>query len=254
MLLKAAIVTGAGSGIGKAIAKVLAEDQYGVCVADINVHNAEFVAEEINQQGGKAIALHVDIREENSIEVMMKKTVEYFGNLFLLVNNAGVNFTESVETCSIDDFDACIAINLRGHYLVSKHAIAHLRKYSGSNIVNIASTHGIRTQPKYFPYSVAKAGMLAMTRSMAIDFSNDHIRVNAICPGLIQTPIMDSGLFDKDSTYYQKVIKYHPVGRIGKPEDIAYTVSFLASERASFINGETIVIDGGRSALTYSLE
>ena len=254
VILKAAIVTGAGSGIGKAIAKVLAEDQYKVCVADLNADSAETVAEEINRHGGQAILVQVDIRDEKSIETMISKTIEAFGTLYLLVNNAGVNFTKSVESCTVSEFDECMAINLRGHYLASKHAIPHLRKTSGSNIINISSTHGLRTQPNYFPYNAAKAGILAMTKSMAIDFSRDRIRVNAICPGLIQTPIMDSDLFEEDNEYFQKVIKYHPVGRLGKPEDIAHTVSFLASEKASFINGETIMIDGGRSALTYSLE
>ncbi|WP_010280989.1 SDR family NAD(P)-dependent oxidoreductase [Bacillus timonensis] len=252
--MKAAIVTGSGSGIGRAIAKSLAKNNYFVTVTDINLQNAKEVVQEIISEGGEAIAEYVDISNEETIKNMISSSISKNRNLVLLVNNAGVNFTTTVEDCTPEEFDNCIAINLKGHYLVTKHSIPLLKNNPGSNIINISSTHAFRTQPRYFPYSAAKAGILSMTRSMAIDLRNYLIRVNAICPGLIQTPIMNSSLFEETDPYYQKVIKYHPVGRLGKPEDIANAVLFLSSENASFINGETLVIDGGRSCITYELD
>ncbi|MGO1058567.1 SDR family NAD(P)-dependent oxidoreductase [Planococcus sp. FY231025] len=251
--MKTAIVTGGGSGIGKAIARELAREGYRVVVGDRNEENAALVAEDINKSGGEARALLVDIADEESIIQMIEKTVEWTGEIDLLVNNAGVNFQYSVEDCPPDEFDRCIAINLKGHYLCSKHAIPLLKKEQGSNIVNIASTHAIRTQPNFFPYNATKGGIISMTKGMAIDLSKYGIRVNAVCPGFIQTAIMDPELYE-ESDYLKKVLPYHPAGRIGQPEDIAYAVAFLASEKASFINGEAMVVDGGRNALTYTLE
>lgn len=251
--MKTAIVTGGGSGIGKAIAIELAHEGYRVVLGDRNLDNAALVAEEINKSGGEARALLVDIADEASIIQMIEKTVEWTGKIDLLVNNAGVNFRYSVEDCPPDEFDLCIAINLKGHYLCSKHAIPLLKKESGANIVNIASTHAIRTQPNFFPYNATKGGIISMTKGMAIDLSKDRIRVNAVCPGFIETAIMDPELYEK-SGYLEKVLPYHPAGRIGQPEDIAYAVAFLASQKASFINGEALVVDGGRNSLTYTLQ
>ncbi|WP_102348736.1 SDR family NAD(P)-dependent oxidoreductase [Bacillus sp. Marseille-P3661] len=251
--MKTAVVTGGGSGIGKAIAKELAHEQYRVVVADIHEENAIHVANIINENGGDALPLFVDLADEQSIIHLIEKTMNGSDSLSLLVNNAGINFKYSVEDCPIDEFDRCIAINLKGHYLVSKHAIPFLKKVKGANIVNIASTHAIRTQPHYFPYNAAKGGIISMTKGMAIDLSSYGIRVNAICPGFIKTSIMDPAFYEEGSSFMNKVLPYHPAGRIGQPEDVAYAVAFLASEKASFINGETLIIDGGRNALTYTL-
>lgn len=252
--MKGAIITGGGSGIGRATALELAKEQYTISVGDINIENAQQVVDEIKDHGGEAHAIQVDIRNEDSIIGMVEKSIKFNNKLALLVNNAGVNFNKSVENCSISEFDDCIAINLRGHYITSMHSIPYLKEINGSSIINMASTHAIRTQPRYFPYNASKAGVLAMTRSMAIDLSDYRIRVNAICPGFIKTNILDSELYDENNPYMKKVLNYHPAGRIGKPEDIAYAVAFLASEKASFINGVSLIIDGGRNALTYTLE
>lgn len=252
--MKTSIVTGGGSGIGKAIAKELASQGYQVVVGDLKEENAAIVVGEIIKNGGEARSFFVDIADEKSIIRFIEKALEWTGKIDLLVNNAGVNFQYSVEDCPPDEFDRCIAINLKGHYLCSKHTIPFLKKEQGANIVNIASTHAIRTQPSYFPYNATKGGIISMTRGMAIDLSKYGIRVNAVCPGFIQTAIMDPALYDEGSAYLKKVLPYHPAGRIGQPEDIAYAVGFLASEKASFINGESLVVDGGRNALTYTLD
>jgi NAD(P)-dependent dehydrogenase (short-subunit alcohol dehydrogenase family) len=249
--MKTAIVTGGGSGIGRAIAKELANEQYRVVVTDINEENTTVVVKEIIQSGGEAIGLFVDLADEQSIIQVIEQTVKWSGSIALLVNNAGINFRYSVENCPTDEFDKCMAINLRGHYLFSKHAIPYLKQVKGGNIINISSTHAYRTQPELFPYNAAKGGIISMTKGMAIDLSKDRIRVNAVCPGLIQTNIMN--LYEQGNAYLEKVLPYHPTGRIGQPEDIAYAVSFLASEKASFINGEILTVDGGRNALTYTL-
>jgi NAD(P)-dependent dehydrogenase (short-subunit alcohol dehydrogenase family) len=252
--MKTAIVTGAGSGIGKSIAKKLAEDSFVVAVSDINLDKAKKVAEEIRNSGRDAFAVYVDIREEESVKQMVDSIMNEVGSLSLLVNNAGTSFNYSVEDCPIDQFDSCIAINLRGHYLCSHYSLPYLKVNNSSSIINIASTHAFRTQPRFFPYNVAKAGILAMTNSMAIDFGRFGVRVNAICPGLIKSHIKDISLYDKTDTKLQSVLGYHPIGRVGIPDDVAHAVVFLASENASFINGEYFVIDGGRNALTYPLK
>lgn len=250
--MKTAVVTGAGSGIGKAISKKLAENSFIVAVSDIKFENAKKVAEEIRIGGGNAFPVHVDIREEESVKKMVDTIIKETGSLSLLVNNAGTNFNHSVEDCPIDQFDSCIAVNLRGHYLCSHYSLPHLKASSSSSIINIASTHAFRTQPRFFPYNVAKAGILAMTNSMAIDFGRFGIRVNALCPGLIKSHIEDISYYDYTDPKIQTVIGYHPIGRVGIPDDVAHAVVFLASDKASFINGEHFVIDGGRNALTYS--
>lgn len=252
--MKIAIVTGGGSGIGKAIAKELGSEGFGVVVADRNEEDAEAVAESIRENGGEARSLFVDIADEQTIIRMIEQAVEWTGKLNLLVNNAGVNFRYSVENCPPDEFDRCIAINLKGHYLCSMHAIPFLKKEQGANIVNIASTHAIRTQPNFFPYNASKGGIISMTRGMAIDLSEHGIRVNVVCPGFVQTAIMEPELYEEGSAFMKKVLPYHPSGRIGQPEDIAYAVAFLSSEKASFINGEVLTVDGGRNALTYTLD
>jgi NAD(P)-dependent dehydrogenase (short-subunit alcohol dehydrogenase family) len=252
--MKTAIVTGAGSGIGKSIAKKLADSSYVVAVSDIKLDNAKKVAEDIRKSGGDAFPVQVDIREEESVKQMVNYTIKETGSLSLLINNAGINYNHSVEDCPIEQFDSCIAINLRGHYLCSHYSLPHLKVNISSSIINIASTHAFRTQPRFFPYNVAKAGILAMTNSMAIDFGRFGVRVNALCPGLIKSHIEDISLYDHSDPKLQSVIGYHPIGRVGIPDDVAHAVVFLASEKASFINGEYFVIDGGRNAMTYSIK
>lgn len=251
--MKVAIVTGGGSGIGRAVALELAKENYAVAVADIDVSRAQQVATMIEQEGGEAIALRVDIKEESAIKAMVEGTYQQFGQLNALINNAGINFTHSVEDCTVEEFDECIAINLRGHYLASKHSIPYLKKEENNTIIHISSTHAMRTQPRFFPYNASKNAVLSMMRSMAIDLSEYRIRVNAICPGFIKTNILSSEFYQEDGEYMKKIMKYHPSGRVGIPEDVAYAVAFLVSDKASFINGETLVIDGGRSALTYDM-
>lgn len=252
--MKTAIVTGAGSGIGKSIAKKLAENSFVVAVSDIKLEKAEMVTEEIKQFGGEAFPVYVDIREAESVKQMVDDTINRTGSLSLLVNNAGINFNHSVEDCPIEQFDSCISINLRGHYLCSHYSLPYLKLNNSSCIINIASTHAFRTQPRFFPYNVAKAGILAMTNSMAIDFGQFGVRVNALCPGLIKSHIEDINLYDHSDPKLQSVIGYHPIGRVGIPDDVAHAVVFLASDKASFINGEYFVIDGGRNVLTYSIK
>ncbi|MCM3763111.1 SDR family oxidoreductase [Alkalihalobacillus oceani] len=251
--MKVAIVTGGGSGIGRAVALELAKENYAVAVADIEETKAQQVAAAIEKEGGEAIALQVDIKVESAIQAMVENTYQRFGRLNVLVNNAGINFTHSVEDCTVEEFDECIAVNFRGHYLASKYSILYLKEEENNAIIHISSTHAMRTQPRFFPYNASKSAILAMTRSMAIDLSKHRIRVNAICPGFIKTNILSPEIYEEDGAYMKKIMKYHPSGRVGNPEDVAYAVAFLVSDKAAFINGETLVIDGGRSALTYDM-
>lgn len=254
MTMRCAVVTGAASGIGAATARELAHNGYAVSVVDRNLDDARTVANEIQCRGGTAEALYVDVTDEASIEVMIHSVVEHFEQLDVLVNNAGVNFRFTVEDCSTETFDQAMSVNFKGHYLCSRYAIPHLKQSLSSCIINVASTHAFRTQPSQFPYNAAKAAIVGLTQSLVVDLAPYNIRTNTVMPGLIQTGIAGPEYFAPDSPFMQKVLPYHPVGRIGQPEDIAHAIAFLASEKASFINGVCLVIDGGRSALTYSLD
>lgn len=253
MTRRRALVTGAASGIGAATARRLAVAGYAVVVADRHSERAEKVVAQIRSADGFAEAVQVDLASESSVETMVKRSGELLEGLDVLVNNAGVNSSFTVEDCTSEEFDRIMAINFKGHFLCSRLAIPFLKRGKLPSIINIASTHSFRTQPRSFPYNAAKAALVGMTRSMAVDFASDQIRANAVLPGLIQTPIMDEKLFAPGSPFMQKVLPYHPTGRIGQPDDVAYAVEFLASEGASFVNGISMIVDGGRDALTYTL-
>lgn len=251
--MKTAIVTGGASGIGKSIAKNLAKQNYKVVIVDNNRSALEKVLKKSKEENLNIVGEFVDISSEKSIISAIELIEEHLDKLFLLVNNAGVNFNSTIESCDVAEFDKCISINLRGHYLFTKHVLRFLKLNDGSNIVNISSAHSKTTQPNFFPYNVAKSGIIGLTNSMVIDFSKYGIRANTICPGLIQTNIMSEENYNEESDYFKKVIKYHPVGRLGKPEDIANLVTFISGSSATFINGATIMADGGRSVLTYDI-
>ena len=250
---RCAVITGAASGIGAATAVVFSREGYKVAVVDRNAGGAEATVERIRAGGGTAESFFVDTTDETSVVAMIEAVADRFGSIDVLVNNAGVTEFHTVENCSPDAFDRGMSINFKGHYLCSHHALPHLKRGRASNIVNISSSHALRTQPSCFPYSAAKAALASMTQSLAIDLAPLRIRANAVLPGLIETPIMGAEMADPEGPFMRKVMEYHPVGRIGQPEDVANAVAFLASDKASFINGACLVVDGGRNALTYSL-
>ncbi|MDB5085354.1 MAG: family NAD(P)-dependent oxidoreductase, partial [Bacilli bacterium] len=243
------VVTGAASGIGRAIAIRFAVEGACVVVNDISESGNE-VVDVIHKLGRQALFVQADIRTESSVNELMQKASSYYGALHILVNNAGVSGGKSVVAAGEEEWDRFMNLNLKGAWYCCKYAIPLLIASGGGSIVNIASTHAFRTQPNHFPYHSAKAGMLAMTSGICIDFGSQGIRANSVCPGFIETPLAEAHMrqFPNRAEKTRIMLASHPVGRFGKPEDVAAAAVFLASDEASFISGTTLVVDGGRSA------
>ena len=231
---KVALVTGGASGIGRGIAALFAEA--GASVAVMDVADAPGV-------------LRGDVSRDEDARAAVASTVARFGALDVLVNNAGVELYGDVTELTPEEWDRQLAVNLKGAYLCSRHVIPHMRGRGGV-IVNISSVHAFVSWPRSPAYDASKAGLLGLTRAMALDHGREGIRVNAICPGYIDTPLLEKWLEsvpDREETLRQ-VLAVHPVGRMGTPRDIAQACLFLASEAASFISGTCLVVDGGMSA------
>lgn len=241
---KTVLVTGGAAGIGAGIARRFAEAGYGVAVFDIDAEGAKKMADELSRCA-PALAIHGDVASEEQVIQAVDRTCNGLGSLDVLVNNAGIEVSGSVSQLSSADWDRQIGVNLRGVFLMSKYAIEKMRGRGGA-IVNISSVHAFVSYAGCAAYDATKAGLLGLTRAMALDHGAEGIRVNAICPGYIDTPLMErwlESLPDREATMRQ-VLAAHPMGRMGTPRDIAEAALFLASDAASFISGTSLVVDG----------
>lgn len=239
---KAAIVTGAAQGIGRATAKLFASLGASVLVADIQDELGETVVRDIAAKGGKAVYRHTDLASTAEVRAMIDRGVQEFGRLDILVNNAHFEVHGSCTDITEDDWDASFAVLLRALFSGCKYAIPHMRKQGGGNIINFASVLGLNPTPNYVTYTTAKAGVIQFSRQLAVDYSPLGIRVNTIVPGAIDT-IENPTPADLERQRFSGLL--HPVRRTGKPEDIAHAIAFLVSDYASFITGAQLVIDGG---------
>jgi NAD(P)-dependent dehydrogenase (short-subunit alcohol dehydrogenase family) len=236
---KVALVTGAARGIGRAIALRLAAGGAAVAVADLDEAGARKVAGELG--GGRALALAGDVSVEREANALVDRTVAELGGLDVLVNNAGIWVIKPLEETTPDEWDRQQATNLRGVYLLCRRAIPALRRGPGC-IVNIASMAGFRFTVPHVGYAATKAGVIATTRDLAVELAPDRIRVNAVAPGPIDTQGLRRNLSEAEQKAFEARFL---LGRIGRPEDIAEAVAFLASERASYITGATLPVTGG---------
>lgn len=244
-----AIVTGAAKGIGWGIAKVMSAKGAKVVLVDWDEGNGQKSAKEINQEGGEALFINCDVSNEQQVKAMIAKTIDAFGRIDILVNNAGVGVYKTVLDASSEDWDHCLAVNLKGVFLCSKYAIPYMQKLGKGAIVNISSVHSHATVNGVGPYAASKGGITALTRNMAIDYG-PTIRVNSIAPGWVLTPLIQS-IFDgyDDPAEQQHLVEQRQVmKRIGQPEDIGYAAAFLASDEAAFITGAQLFVDGGLTA------
>jgi len=245
---KVAIVTGAGSGIGRAIAILLAKEGASVSALDYVDRTGEETVDIIRKDGGTAKFVHADVSTAYDAQDSVKATTEAFGRLDVLVNNAGIEKAGSVVDLSERDWDIILAVTLKGVFLMSKYSIPELVKTHGA-IVNIGSTAGFTSYRGSTAYAASKAGVISLTRTMAIDHAGDGIRANCVCPGAIDTALHQKYLAELNPSvrddYVSRQIADHPIGRIGKPEEIANAVLFLASPRSSFMTGAALVVDGG---------
>lgn len=247
---KSAFVTGAGQGIGRGIAEQLAAQGAGVTIADINGITGGSTAGELCQAGHAAQFAQVDIRSEADIKSGIASHLARFGGLDILVNNAGANQHFDASQMSADEWDKSMSLNLRGAWLCCKHALPVMARRKSGVIINIASVHATMTANNFFPYNVAKSGILGLTRSLALDWGHMNIRVVAVSPGWVRTkPVLDHFAHaDDPAAEEDRVVNIHPLKRIGEPENVGSLVAFLASDEASYITGTEIVIDGGISA------
>lgn len=239
---KTAIVTGASRGIGLAIALKLAKNGYNIAVIYANdVEKSEKAVEDIKALGVDAKAYQCNVADFGSVEETVRKINEDLGNIYILVNNAGITRDGLLLKMSEEDFDTVIAVNLKGTFNFIKHVIPFLVKNKAGRIVNISSFVGIEGQAGQVNYAASKAGILGITKSCAREYASRHITCNAIAPGYIETP-MTEVLTDRQK---EAIFDMIPLRRYGRPEDIADTVSFLCSDDASFITGQIISVDGG---------
>jgi len=238
-----AIITGARRGIGKAIALRLARAGAKVVVADLDKEDCEKVVKEIEGIGGEGLALKLDVTNEEEIIDAVRKTKEKFGKIDILVNNAGIFIQEELDKMDTSKIDKILAVNLRGVILCTKHVLPEMKGNSYGKIINIASVAGLVGFELSSIYCATKGALVNMTRELALELSKYKINVNAVAPGVRETP-MTKGLLGDEKTKAALLGKI-PYGRVGKPEDIANAVAFLASDESGYITGHTLVVDGG---------
>jgi len=234
---RTAIVTGSANGIGKAVATAYAREGCNVVIADIDDESGEKLRNTLQNEHLEAEFVHCDVSDPASIQNLISKTVQLYGNINVLINNAGLSSFTPAEELSVDDWDTILNTNLRSSFLLTREASKKMKNSGGGSVVNIASTRATMSEKNSEAYAASKGGLLALTHAMALSYADDQINVNCISPGWIHT-----GDYEKlrDIDHSQ-----HPSKRVGKPDDIARACLFLTQPENDFINGENLVIDGG---------
>jgi NAD(P)-dependent dehydrogenase (short-subunit alcohol dehydrogenase family) len=247
---KVAIVTGAGQGIGEAVARVFAREGAAVVIAEKNAATGRAVADSI---GGRTLFVETDVTDKAAVSGMVARAEQAFGPVGVLINNAGANVFHKPLEMPDEEWRRCLDLDLEAAWLCARAVLPGMIAQGRGSIVNIASCHSFQIIPHTFPYPVAKHALLGLTRSLGIEYAAQGVRVNAIAPGYIETPIATAywNTFPDPEAERRRACELHPPKRIGKPEEVAMTALFLASDEAPFINAETIVIDGGRSVLYH---
>jgi dihydroanticapsin dehydrogenase len=247
---KVCVVTGAGSGIGRASAIRLAEEGGRVLCADINLASAIETADMATESGATAIAREVDVSNAQAVDAMIQAAVDQFGSIDVLVNNAGVNIPGVLHEVTDEVIERTLAVNVKGQIYGCRAAIPHMLKEGAGSIINISSVNGIVSEPFLAVYSASKGASVMLTKGVALDYAKLGIRCNVICPGWVDTPInyahaeMLGGL----EHVYATIDSFQPIGRPGEPREIANVVLFLASDESSFMTGSVVAVDGGMTS------
>jgi len=245
---KVAIITGGGSGIGRATARLFSLEGARVLVADLRGEKAQQVAEEIRKEGGIAEAMAADVSQEKQAEGIAKRTVELWKRIDILVNNAASFIKKRVDEATRADWEEVLGVNVLGTSFCSKYVIPAMQKQKKGAIVNLGSINGVLGMPDFMTYNATKAAIINMTKSMALDLAPYNIRVNCVCPGQTNTPALETVLRSLGSSIEEGEKKYcdrHMIKRFGKPEEIAPAILFVASDEASFMTSSIVMVDGG---------
>jgi dihydroanticapsin dehydrogenase len=249
---KVAIVTGGGAGIGRATCELFAEEGAAVVIAECNAATGSDTAEKIVRNGGRAHFVQTDVADELSVQGMVAEAVAVYSGIHVLVNNAAIFVLRGIEA-SPEEWRQILAVNVMGPALMAKHVVPHLRKAGGGAIVNLGSISSFIAQPHFVTYNATKAAVANMTRCMALDLAADNIRVNAVCPGTVWTQIVqritsEAGMDRAAADAHPDWGGAHMIHRIAEPREIAHAILFLASDEASFITSECLMVDGGYTA------
>jgi NAD(P)-dependent dehydrogenase (short-subunit alcohol dehydrogenase family) len=243
---KVCVITGAGGGMGRDATILFSEEGAQVCAADVNF----VAAQETAAQARDAFAHQVDVADEASVKAMMDATVERYGGVDVLYNNAGISPDDdaSILDTSVEAWDRVQAVNTRGVFLCCKHGIPHLRERGGGSVINVASFVAIvGAATSQISYSASKGAVLSMSRELAVQFARDGVRVNALCPGPVETPLL-LNIFGDDPAALERRRVHWPTGRLAKPREVVNGALFLASDESSYVTGSTFLVDGGLTA------
>jgi NAD(P)-dependent dehydrogenase (short-subunit alcohol dehydrogenase family) len=247
---RVAIVTAGGAGIGAATVRRFAKEGAAVVIADLSGTRAKAVTDEVNLAGGRAAFIKMDASDAEAIQATIKLAIDSYGRLDVLFNNAGMAEIALIHETTLESWNRVMAVTLTSTFLGVKYAVPIMRKQGGGAIINTASISGTRGDYGMASYNAAKAGVINLTRAAALENAKHKIRINCVCPGGINTRVAEVLGGDRAEEFRRTMGAIHPVGRMGEPEEIANTVTFLASDEASFITGASFVVDGGVTAHT----
>ncbi|MFG2747873.1 SDR family NAD(P)-dependent oxidoreductase [Streptomyces xanthophaeus] len=242
------VVTGAASGIGKQTATEFARQAAKVVVADIDEKSAAAVVADLTRDGHDAIFVRTDLTSEADCRHLITTAAQTYGAVDVLVNNAGIEISTPLHEMTEQEWDRLVDTNLKSMFLCSKHALRAMVDAERGVIVNVCSVSGLVAWPGIAAYNATKGGVMMLTKSLAVDYARYNIRANCVCPSIIDTPMTDTSV-GHDASVKEEKAKLNPIGRLGTPEDVANAILFLASEKASFITGAALTVDGGYTAI-----
>ncbi|GAA6134286.1 SDR family oxidoreductase [Oceaniserpentilla sp. 4NH20-0058] len=246
---KVALVTGGSFGIGRATVLAFAKNKAKVAIADINVEGAQAVAEEVIALGGEAIVIKADVSKNDDVKAMVAAVVEHYGRLDVAFNNAGIDLDHAnLADAEEEMFDTLMNVNVKGVWLCMKYEVQQMLKQGGGAIVNTASMGGVIASPKMGIYGATKHAVVGLTKTAAVEYGRKGIRVNSVCPGVINTEMTERA-FALEPKAEKATLRAHPIGRFGESEDIANGVMYLSSEASSFVLGHQLMIEGGFTAI-----
>lgn len=247
---KVALVTGGTSGIGQATALLFAKEGARIAITGRNESRGQEVVKKITEAGGEAVFMKADVRNSEECRQTVEKTLQAFGRIDILFNNAGVYYHNTVVDCTEEEWDLTLDINLKGTYLMSKFVLPTMIAQGSGVIINNSSGWGLVGGNEAAAYCASKGGVVLLTKAMAIDHSSQGVRINCVCPGDVDTPMLTEDARQRGQPWKEYLVNasHRPLGRIGKPEEIAKAALFLASEDSSFITGAVLAVDGGGTA------